>query len=165
MSTVSRANRFRHVRRRSRGPFKKGMIAIVETSASSPDVTRRATSQRSAVRDSLRSSDSFRTAQAIHAELRLQGARIGLATVYRHLQLFVDEGLVHTVQLDDRQTAYRWCGQSAHHHHLVCRSCGASRELADTEFEARVAVAAEGQGFTDLTHSFEIFGVCPSCQR
>jgi Fur family ferric uptake transcriptional regulator len=97
--------------------------------------------------------------------MRLDGEPVGLTTVYRHLQLFVDEGVVHTVQLEDRQTAYRWCGESVHHHHLVCRNCGVSRQLVDSEFEARVAKAAEGQGFSELSHSFEIFGVCPACQR
>ena len=125
----------------------------------------RKTLQRDAIARVLQASERFRTAQEIHAQMRLDGEPVGLTTVYRHLQLFVDEGVVHTVQLDDRQTAYRWCGESAHHHHLVCRSCGVSCELVDAEFEERVAKATEGQGFTDLSHSFEVFGVCPSCQR
>jgi len=113
----------------------------------------------------MRASDRFRPAQEIHAQMRLDGESVGLTTVYRHLQLLVDEGVVHTVQLDDRQAAYRWCGHSVHHHHLVCRGCGESRELVDSEFESYVARAATGQGFTDLSHSFEIFGTCPKCQR
>ena len=125
----------------------------------------RKTLQREAISRVLRASERFRTAQEIHAQMRLDGEPVGLTTVYRHLQLFVDEGVVHSIQLVDRQTAYRWCGRSVHHHHLVCRNCGASRELVDTEFEERVSRAAEGQGFTDLSHSFEVFGVCPSCQR
>ena len=125
----------------------------------------RKTLQREAIARVLRASERFRTAQEIHVQMRLDGEPVGLTTVYRHLQLFVDEGMVHTVQLDDRQTAYRWCGRSAHHHHLVCRNCGASRELVDIEFEERVVQATESQGFTELSHSFEVFGVCPACQR
>jgi Fur family ferric uptake transcriptional regulator len=125
----------------------------------------RKTLQRDAIARVLRASERFRTAQEIHVQMRLDGETVGLTTVYRHLQIFVDEGVVHTVQLEDRQTAYRWCGTVQHHHHLVCRGCGASRQLLDGEFEARVAKATEGQGFTELSHTFEVFGVCPSCQR
>jgi Fur family ferric uptake transcriptional regulator len=125
----------------------------------------RKTLQRESIARVLRASERFRTAQEIHVQMRLDGEPVGLTTVYRHLQIFVDEGVVHTVQLEDRQTAYRWCGDSEHHHHLVCRRCGTSRQLVDTGFEERVAEATDGQGFTELTHSFEVFGVCPTCQR
>jgi len=143
------------------------MVVVMKTHAA-PEVGAthtRKTSQRDAIARVLHASERFRTAQEIHVQMRLDGEPVGLTTVYRHLQLFVDEGFVHTVQLEDRQTAYRWCGGSAHHHHLVCRRCGTSRELVDTGFEERVAKATEGQGFAELSHSFEVFGVCPSCQR
>ncbi len=125
----------------------------------------RTTLQRDAVSRVLRTSDKFRTAQDIHAQMRLDGESAGLTTVYRHLQIFVDEGVVHTVQLADRQTAYRWCGLSARHHHLVCRSCGASLEFEDMESEQRIAKAVADTGFKDLNPSFDVFGVCPECQR
>jgi Fur family ferric uptake transcriptional regulator len=144
-----------------------GTVVAMRTSGAPESGTARTrkTLQRDSIARVLRASERFRTAQEIHAQMMLDGEPVGLTTIYRHLQLFVDEGVVHTVQLDDRQTAYRWCGHSAHHHHLVCRNCGVSRELADEEFEARAAVVAEGQGFTELSHNFEVFGLCPTCQR
>ena len=143
------------------------MVVVMKTN-SAPEVGAthtRKTTQRDAITRVLCASERFRTAQEIHVQMRLDGEPVGLTTVYRHLQLFVDEGFVHTVQLDDKQTAYRWCGRTAHHHHLVCRRCGASRELVDNGFEERVAHSIEGYGFTELSHSFEVFGVCPTCQR
>jgi Fur family transcriptional regulator, ferric uptake regulator len=125
----------------------------------------RSTLQRDAIARLLQSSDRFRTAQEIHLQLRSAGETAGLTTVYRHLQIFVDEGVVHTVRLDDRQIAYRWCGQSAHHHHLVCRRCGVSHEFIDAESERRIAQAVEIQGFTELDHNLDVFGVCPKCQQ
>ncbi len=125
----------------------------------------RATLQREAVAKILRDSDRFRTAQEIHSDLRATGDTAGLTTVYRHLQLFVDEGVVHTVHLDDRQVAYRWCRESASHHHLVCRRCGVSHEFVDAESEARIAQAVAGRGFVDLDQSLDVFGVCPKCQQ
>jgi Fur family transcriptional regulator, ferric uptake regulator len=125
----------------------------------------RNTLQREAIARVLRASERFRTAQEIHVKMRLDGEPVGLTTVYRHLQLFVDEGVVHAVQLEDRQTAYRWCGEASRHHYVVCRNCGASREIVDAGFDERVARAAEGEGFSDISHSFEVFGLCPACRR
>jgi Fur family ferric uptake transcriptional regulator len=122
----------------------------------------RETLQRQEVLVVLQSSDRFRTAQEIHAELQNAGARVGLTTVYRHLQLLVDQGRVHAVQAGDRSIAYRWCSKG-HHHHLVCRRCGAGVEVAAEEFESWVASAVDERGFSDATHVLEIFGICPTC--
>jgi len=122
----------------------------------------RGTVQRTAVLDVLGTSGRFRTAQDIFSELRGRGDRIGLTTVYRHLQKLADDGVIHTVQTTDRQTAYRLCSDRSHHH-LVCTSCGAGIEIADTELDHWVESEAANRGYSDVTHSVEIFGVCPTC--
>jgi Fur family transcriptional regulator, ferric uptake regulator len=123
----------------------------------------RKTSQRAAVLDSLRASGRFRTAQDIYSELRSDGARIGLTTVYRHLQKLVDDGTIHTVQAADRQMRYRLCGD-APHHHLVCTNCGIGVEIIDTELDRWVESEGVRRGYSGLTLRMEIFGVCPSCR-
>jgi Fur family transcriptional regulator, ferric uptake regulator len=128
------------------------------------DVRGRRTSQRTAVLDSLRASGRFRTAQDIYSELRSGGTRIGLTTVYRHLQRLVDDGTIHTVQTSDRQMAYRLCG-AIPHHHLVCTSCGMGVEIVDAELDRRVESEGVRLGYSELTHRVEIFGLCPSCRE
>ena len=97
---------------------------MARTAATAAAIERgRGTSRHTAVLDSLRGSDRFRTAQDIYSELRANGARIGLTTVYRHLQKLADDGTIHAVQTADRQIAYRLCSQMAHYH-LVCTGCG-----------------------------------------
>jgi Fur family ferric uptake transcriptional regulator len=123
----------------------------------------RETLQRQEIIAVLQSSDRFRSAQGIHAELQGAGAHVGLTTVYRHLQLLVDQGRVHAVQAGDRSVAYRWCSVE-HHHHVVCRRCGAGVEVSGDAFEEWVASAADSLGFTDVTHVLEVFGVCPACR-
>jgi Fur family transcriptional regulator, ferric uptake regulator len=118
--------------------------------------------QRTAVLEVLGASGRFRTAQDIYSELRSRGARIGLTTVYRHLQRLADDDKIHTVQTTDRQTAYRLCSRSPHHH-LVCTGCGTGIEIADTELDQWVESEAGRRGYRDVTHSVEIFGLCPDC--
>ena len=127
------------------------------------DIRGRRTSQRTAVLDSLRASGRFRTAQDIYSELKSGGARIGLTTVYRHLQKLADEGTIHTVQTSDRQTAYRLCG-STPHHHLVCVDCGVGVEIVDSELDGWAESEGVRRGYSSLTHRVEIFGVCPLCR-
>jgi Fur family ferric uptake transcriptional regulator len=108
------------------------------------------------------SSPCFRTAQEVHSQLKASGATVGLTTVYRHLQQLVDDGDLHALQLADRQTAYRLCGPE-HHHHLVCTRCGSAVEIPGTEIDTWVRKEAAEQGFADVTHSVEVFGICPEC--
>lgn len=51
-----------------------------------------------------------------------------------------------------------------HHHHLVCRSCGSTIEVADHEVEAWAAEVAARHGFSDVSHTIEIFGNCADCR-
>lgn len=138
------------------------MTKFVLDAAPSAESRGRNTVQRAAVLTVMGESARFRTAQDIYAELRAQGARVGLTTVYRHLQKLADEGLIHSLQTPDRQTAYRLCSD-VHHHHLVCTGCGAGVEIPVTEFEQWVEGEAAGRGYSGVTHNVEIFGTCPVC--
>jgi Fur family ferric uptake transcriptional regulator len=147
------------------GGVRREMAAMTKTvlaAAPPAEVRGRNTAQRSAVLAVMEESAHFRTAQDIYAELRAQGARVGLTTVYRHLQKLADEGSIHALQTPDRQTAYRLCG-SEHHHHLVCTACGAGVEIPATEFEAWAEGEAALRGYSGVTHNVEIFGTCPEC--
>ncbi|MGY1600943.1 Fur family transcriptional regulator [Geodermatophilus sp. SYSU D00815] len=123
---------------------------------------RRTTRQRSAVQALLEELDGFRSAQDLHALLRQRGDGVGLATVYRALQALVDDGLVDVLRSDDGEAVYRRCSP-AHHHHLVCRSCGRTVEVADPPVERWAARIAAEHGFADVQHQVEVFGTCASC--
>jgi Fur family ferric uptake transcriptional regulator len=59
---------------------------------------------------------------------------------------------------------YRRCSEH-HHHHLVCRSCGATIEVGDHEVEEWATEVAAKHGFSDVSHTIEIFGTCSDCGR
>lgn len=121
------------------------------------------TRQRDAVRDALGTAEGFRSAQELHDQLRHEGVAVGLTTVYRHLQLLADAGEVDVVRTATGEAVYRRCAAQDHHHHLVCRRCGSSVELSAEEVEAWADRIARTHGFTGVTHTVEMFGVCSDC--
>lgn len=122
------------------------------------------TSKREAVRQVLAGSTSFRSAQDIYAQMRADGAKIGLTTVYRALQSLADAGQVDTLRTDDGESVYRACATGGHHHHLVCRNCGRTVEVAGPAVERWADAVGAEHGFTSITHTVEVFGICAACR-
>ncbi len=122
----------------------------------------RSTRQRTAVARLLDSIDDFRSAQDIHEELRRRGEGIGLTTVYRTLQSLAEAGEIDVLRTDSGEAAYRRCS-SHHHHHLVCRRCGRTVEVEGPTVERWAARMAEENGFSEISHTVEIFGTCADC--
>ncbi|EUA33394.1 ferric uptake regulator family protein [Mycobacterium xenopi 4042] len=106
--------------------------------------------------------DDFRSAQELHDELRRRGENIGLTTVYRTLQSMAAAGLLDTLRSDTGESVYRRCSTD-HHHHLVCRNCGSTVEVGDRVVETWAAEVAAAHGFSDPSHTIEIFGTCSQC--
>ena len=127
----------------------------------------RRTRQGATIAATLADLDEFKTAQDIHDLLRSHGEKIGLATVYRHLQAMTDAGEVDVVRTPDGQASYRGCGQATHdhHHHLICRQCGRTVELEIDGIEELIARLASENGYTEVDHSIELRGLCPACAQ
>lgn len=122
----------------------------------------RPTRQRLAVARVVETFDDFRSAQQIHALLTDQGETVGLATVYRALQRMAEAGEVDTLRTEEGELTYRRCSDT-HHHHLVCRACGATFEIEGPAVERWADKVAREHGFTEVSHSLEIFGTCADC--
>lgn len=128
-----------------------------------PGMTRN-TRQRGEVLALLTETDDFRTPQQLHAILRERGAKVGLTTVYRTLQVLVDAGQVDTMRLPSGEQLYRRCSRT-HHHHLVCRDCGSTVEVEGPAVEKWADKVAAEHGYADVSHTLEIFGTCPQCAQ
>jgi len=131
-------------------------------SETEPATAKRRTWQRDAVRDALGEAEGFVSAQALHAALRAAGSSIGLATVYRALADLADDGSADHLQLEG-EALYRACGSAAHHHHLICRSCGKTVEISADPVEAWARSVAAEHGFRDAEHVVDVFGTCGDC--
>lgn len=108
---------------------------------------------------------AFVSAQDLHARLRQDGPAVGLTSVYRALQALSEAGLVDVVRAPTGEATYRRCGSEQHHHHLVCRSCGAAVEVATPALERWVASVAQSHGYVVDGHTLEITGTCGRCVR
>ncbi|MGH3345077.1 MAG: Fur family transcriptional regulator [Carbonactinosporaceae bacterium] len=122
----------------------------------------RATKQRAAVAAALDQVNDFRSAQELHDLLRHRGESVGLTTVYRTLQALADAGEVDVLRTADGEAVYRRCS-SGHHHHLVCRSCGHTVEVEGPAVERWADRVADEHGFTQVSHTLEVFGTCQAC--
>lgn len=131
---------------------------------SAPLAGQRATRQRAAVAELLNSLDEFRSAQHLHEQLRRHGEGIGLTTVYRTLQSLADAGEIDVLRTDSGEALYRRCSAN-HHHHLVCRSCGRTVEVAGPAVEKWADRIAAENGFSNLSHTIEITGICADCGK
>ena len=124
----------------------------------------RNTPQREAVRAALAEARGFVSAQRLHEMLRGEGSKIGLATVYRSLAALAQAGEADSLQSPDGENLFRSCETRGHHHHLICRSCGETRELEAAVVEEWAARVGAEHGFTDIGHVVDLFGICADCR-
>lgn len=124
----------------------------------------RPTRQRLAVVAALDTFDDFRSAQEIHDRVHEQGESVGLATVYRTLSALANADEIDMLRTEDGEAIWRRCSNE-HHHHLVCRTCGATIEVEGPVVEKWTRAIAAEHGFTDISHTLEIFGTCADCRR
>lgn len=126
-------------------------------------MAQRNTWQRERVREALTDAQGFISAQTLHANLRDEKTGIGLATVYRALADMASVGDADSLQSPEGESLYRACSTHGHHHHLICRSCGLTIEIAGKGVEEWARTAAAAHGFTQAEHVVDIFGLCPEC--
>ena len=89
--------------------------------------------------------------------------QVGRATVFRTLRLLVEEEVLCRVLREDGRLLYRW-SRRGHHHHLVCRSCGAVRDLSRCGVPDLLAEAVQAAGFAMDGHWLEVYGRCERCR-
>ena len=135
---------------------------MTDTRAVPTETGRRPTRQRAAVAAVLADVEEFRSAQELHAQLRDAGEKVGLATVYRTLQAMAADGAIDMLRTAEGEAVYRACS-TGHHHHLVCRGCGRTVEVEGPVVERWTHKISEEHGFTDISHTLEIFGTCADC--
>jgi Fur family ferric uptake transcriptional regulator len=127
--------------------------------------TSRNTRQRTEILTLLDEANDFQSAQRVYLALRDRGAKVGLTTVYRTLQILAEADEVDTMRLPSGEQLYRRCNRPSHHHHLVCRECGNTVEIAGPTIERWADKVAEENGYIEVSHTIDVFGVCPACAR
>lgn len=121
----------------------------------------RLTPQRRAVLDTISAWSGEFTAVEVYDRARKTAPGLGIATVYRTIDLLRRAGSVRPLSSSDRPTYVR-C-RPGHHHHLVCTSCGSVEETelcgapSDAELRRR-------HGFAPESHEVDVYGTCRRCR-
>ena len=106
------------------------------------------------------------SAQAISDRLRESGSDVGLASVYRALDLLHGMGLVQRVELGEGPSRYEpVVPDGEHHHHAVCDRCGRITAFEDERLERRLEQLAGTLRHSMSGHDLVIHGRCSRCTR
>nr|MBI3613909.1 transcriptional repressor [Nitrospirota bacterium] len=104
------------------------------------------------------------TAEQMYRMLAKKDPHIGLATIYRTLNLFCEAGLAQARHFGT-QTQYDNISHKGHHDHLICTDCGKIVEFENCDIERLQEEVARRNGFTIKTHKLELYGVCTNCRH
>jgi Fur family ferric uptake transcriptional regulator len=103
------------------------------------------------------------SAQEIFDALRAQGRKVGIASVYRVLELLTERGLVQRIELGSGTARYEPEQGDDHHHHFVCDDCGKVEAFADAGLE-RALRRVEGASRNAVAgHEIVLRGACDDC--
>ena len=129
------------------------------------------TTQRVLVLDVLSSCpDKHLTAEEIYELVKVDYPEIGLATVYRTIQLLLELHLIDRINLDDGFVRYEIGDLSEnetrhHHHHLICLRCGKVLSFQDDLLEELEDKIMNTMGFSVTDHEVKLYGYCEECRR
>lgn len=106
------------------------------------------------------------SAEDVHNIVRQQSSEIGLATVYRTLELLSDMDVLQKMDFGDGRSRYEINEETSehHHHHLICLSCGKVKEFEDDLLETLENVIARKSNFKIVDHQVKFYGYCQECQ-
>ena len=121
----------------------------------------RSTPQRRAVADAIAATEGAFTAADIYERARSVEPRLGLATVYRTIDLLRRAGSVRPLSGQGRP-AYVRC-HPGHHHHLVCSECGAVIEIRECDLRSLERRLTRSYDFRIEEHAITFRGRCARC--
>jgi Fur family transcriptional regulator, ferric uptake regulator len=130
-----------------------------------PSINTRETAPRRALAALIADRHGHFTAADLLVDAKRRNLKIGRATVFRTLDLLSEQGALERLDLPSGEHAYVACAPKEHHHHVVCRVCGASVEVPESGLQSIVLNIGVQSGYRIDGHRLELYGTCPDCQR
>lgn len=125
---------------------------------------RRLTRQRELIWQTFTASpEEHLSADNVVERVRAQLPQVNASTIYRTLELLVEEGFLVRTDLGGDRGYYELARDHAHHH-LVCENCGTVQHLHDEELGDLRTRIASNSGFVLGHGEITFFGLCPTCQ-
>ncbi|MBO7155512.1 MAG: transcriptional repressor [Campylobacter sp.] len=100
----------------------------------------------------------------LHIKERHPGLNVGIATVYRSLNLLEESGMVTSISFGAQGKKFELANKP-HHDHMICRQCGVIVEFEDQIIEKRQLAIAKEHGFKLTGHIMQLYGVCSECNK
>ena len=123
----------------------------------------RKSKQREYIFEYLKSTDSHPTAQMVFDGIRDEFPNPSLGTVYRNLNILVEQGKVKRLQYGS--TFDRYDADIYEHYHFICQNCNKVYDLAINPKEDLEQIAQAESGHLVDGHKIDFFGICKECQR
>ncbi|AHF06766.1 Fur family transcriptional regulator [Desulfitobacterium metallireducens] len=124
------------------------------------------TPQRQTIlRTFLDNADRHLSAEDVYSLVKHEYPDMGLATVYRTLDLLAELGILQKNDFGDGRSRYEFARKDLHHHHhLICLNCGEVSEFDDDLLESLEAVILKRNHFKVVDHNLKFLGYCRKCQ-
>lgn len=122
------------------------------------------TSQRQVIADLLLHAPGHLSADDVAEQIAEKGHNVGLATVYRTIDLLVASGLVVERDFGEGFRRFEPARDMPQHYHLTCTVCGAVTEFNDDRIEDLIRTSAAARGFVPSRHRLLVHGTCRDCR-
>lgn len=113
--------------------------------------------------------DEHLTVEEIYDLAKEESPEIGLATIYRTVQVLLELHVIEKVTFDDGFARYELNGEetgSGHrHHHAICTQCGKMYSLETDLLDTLEKQVFESLGFEVTDHEVKLYGLCSACRR
>ncbi len=133
----------------------------------------RLTKPRQAILDTLDYANKHMSAEEIHRSALKAYHKIGLATIYRNLELLVRIGIVWKFDAGDNRTRYEIAKHpdESHHHHLICKKCNTIIDYSDSIDNEKDFIRMREKNlsgrynFKIENHCIDFYGLCCKCRK
>lgn len=113
----------------------------------------------------LKNTDKHLSAEEVYQSVKETNPDIGLATVYRALELLSDLEILQKIDFGDGRARYEFREEAHHHHHLICTACGKVEEFGEDLLDSLEAQVSQQSGFRVTDHQVKFYGYCKDCQE
>jgi hypothetical protein len=105
------------------------------------------------------------TVDEVYQYVRETNPEVGLATVYRNIQILNRLGIIEKISFDDKDIRYEIFYEDIplHHYHLICKQCGKVDELELDFINRYKDFLKEEKDFEALEAQIKIYGLCRDC--
>lgn len=128
----------------------------------------RLTTQRRYILDAIMENHSEHLSiEELYTEVKKRCPEIGIATIYRTVQILEETGVLAKQNFADGCSRYELVDQSErhNHHHLVCIKCGKVIEIKDDYFDKLEQHIEKDENFVIINHNVTFYGKCKECMN